>query len=360
MAFLLKGIGDSVTGQNEIVPSFDAKIFNFISATEPCVVSSETDRFNITLQDRAVTIGSGMAFAYGYFGMSDSNTKLNFVTPSSANQYAKVYAEFNLSSTPQTFSIKSTPQSNSSVIDLTQDNLNQTPSGIYQLPLYLLTLYTNGTVGMQDLRVLKSTIGEIELSNKTNNPILDTYKRDYLPLKYNSEGLITSVSGNNGQVPTQISSRFRLWRSPTWYGIGTKIPGNGSPKYLEIEFDETQPYSEIKCLELVISYSASLPDSLIKIPTPADDSTLYTGGHIHIFVNTFVSPSGQMNILCYPLGTLTNWSSGDECGSGSALFIANRYPVDQKYGLFLQYIERVGNTNQAQSECALIEVYGII
>ena len=45
MGYILKGIGDSVTGKNEIVPTFDAKIYNFYSQIVPGVVASEKNRF---------------------------------------------------------------------------------------------------------------------------------------------------------------------------------------------------------------------------------------------------------------------------------------------------------------------------
>ena len=79
MGYTLKGIGDSVTGKNEIVPTFDAKIFNFYSQISPGVIASESSKFALSVIDRGIVIGPGLAQAYGYFGMSDSPVQFNYL-----------------------------------------------------------------------------------------------------------------------------------------------------------------------------------------------------------------------------------------------------------------------------------------
>lgn len=171
MGYILKGIGDSVTGKNEIVPTFDAKIFNFYSQIVPGVVASEKNRFPITLIDRGIIIGPGMAHAYGYFGISDAPVQFNFVIPSSGTQYSKVYAEFDLSARPQSMSIKVTPQSDTSVIELQQDDLSEIIAGIHQVPLYLVAIQTNGTITFTDIRVQLQRISYAEHSNESNHTL---------------------------------------------------------------------------------------------------------------------------------------------------------------------------------------------
>lgn len=358
MAYSLKGIGDSVTGKNEITPQFDAKINNFLVTLEPSVVGSESRKFALAIIDRGVTIGPGMAFAYGYFGLSDATVQFNYVPPSSQTQYSTVYAEFDLSKTPQAFSIKTTPQTDNSVISLLSDNLNEIPSGVFQLPLYLITIKPGGSISYKDLRKVYPTIGAITISQATANPIKEGSK--YKPLGYQNGVISTSLNGVEGETKVEMQGRVLLWRSEAYYGIGDKIPGNGTPGYLAIEFEKQGLYGEYRCYEIVFDYGASLPENLVKIPKAQGHEYWYEGGRMHIFVSPFTAPAGQPNILCYPLGTLTNWSSGDECGSGSALLICERYLIDGVSGLCFQYIERVGNSNQAQSECRLIEVYGIV
>jgi len=152
MANYVKGIGDATSRINEIIPKFDAQILNFLIQSTPGVCWSETNRFAIATSGRSVLISAGMVHAYGYFGMSDAITQIDFVMPTSATQYARIYAEINLSVTPHRFSIKATAQSSSSNIGLTQNNLATTPSGVYQIPLYLLTISSNGVITATDQR----------------------------------------------------------------------------------------------------------------------------------------------------------------------------------------------------------------
>lgn len=171
MGYILKGIGDSVTGKNEIVPTFDAKIYNFYSQIVPGVVASEKNRFTLTIIDRGIIVGPGLAHAYGYFGLSDAPVQFNFVIPSSGTQYSKVYAEFDLSARPQSMSIKVTPQSDTSVIELQQDDLSEITTGIHQVPLYLISISTSGAIALTDLRVQLQRISYAEHSNESNHTL---------------------------------------------------------------------------------------------------------------------------------------------------------------------------------------------
>jgi hypothetical protein len=152
MAFFLKGIGDATNRINEITPRFDARILGFLNQCAPGVCWNETSRFNIGTINRGVTIGAGMIQVNGYFGMSDTTTTLNVIIPATT-QFAMVIAEINLAARPQRFEIRLTNQSTSSAIGLTQNNLFTSPSGIHQVPLYLLTINPNGTITWQDRRI---------------------------------------------------------------------------------------------------------------------------------------------------------------------------------------------------------------
>lgn len=171
MGYILKGIGDSVTGQNEIIPTFDAKIYKFCAQIGPGVIATEKERFPITLVDRGIIIGPGMAHAFGYFGLSDSPQTFNYVIPSSQTQYSKVYAEFDLSARPQSFSIKVTPQSDTSVIELQQDDLSEVTTGIFQLPLFLIKIQTNGTITFEDIRSMRNRVAYSSHSNEADHSL---------------------------------------------------------------------------------------------------------------------------------------------------------------------------------------------
>ena len=168
MGYILKGIGDKLTGKNDIIPTFDAKIFNFYSQMAPGVVGSESNKFPVTIITRGVTIGPGLAHAYGYFGMSDAPVQFNFVIPSTSTQYAKVYAEFDLSARPQSMAIKVTPQSDTSVIELISDNLSTLTTGIYQIPLYLVTIKTDASITCTDLRTILNRVSYAGHSNNSD------------------------------------------------------------------------------------------------------------------------------------------------------------------------------------------------
>lgn len=171
MGYILKGIGDSVTGKNEIVPTFDAKIYNFYSQVVPGVVASEKNRFPISVIDRGIIVGPGLAHAFGYFGLSDAPAQFNFIIPSSQTQYSKVYVEFDLSARPQNFAVKVTPQSDTEVIELQQDDLTDTTAGIFQVPLYLVKIQTNGTITFTDQRQMLERVAYAQHSNESNHTL---------------------------------------------------------------------------------------------------------------------------------------------------------------------------------------------
>ena len=202
MGYILKGIGDSITGKNEIIPTFDAKIFNFYSQIDPGVVASEKNKFAISIIDRGINIGPGLVQAFGYFGMSDSPVQFNYLIPSSQTQYSKVYAEIDLSARPQTFAVKVTPQSDSTVIELEDDNLSEITSGVYQIPLYLITIQTNGTITYSDIRPM---IERVSYSNHSKKSDLATNSQNLIAggtIASNVVATTQSASDNSRKVAT--------------------------------------------------------------------------------------------------------------------------------------------------------------
>ncbi len=199
MGYILKGIGDKVTGKNEIVPTFDAKIYNFYSQVDPGVVASEANRFPISIIDRGIIIGPGLAHSYGYFGMSDAPVQFNFVIPSSGIQYSKVYVEFDLSARPQAMAVKVTPQSDTTVIELQQDKLSEITTGIYQIPLYLVAIQTNGTITFTDQR---NMLNRVAYSTHSINSDLATNSKNLI-----SGGTIASNVTAHTQAQTDNSTK---------------------------------------------------------------------------------------------------------------------------------------------------------
>ena len=150
MANYLKGIGDAITRTNEILPSFDARILNFLTGHTSGIIRGEFYEFDASKIDRGVVVRGGLVQAHGYFGCADTDTQINFVMPSTT-QYVHIYAEIDLSVVPNRFEIKATGLSNSTAWTPRQDNLRSSTSGRYQFPLWQVTL-TATTITLADRR----------------------------------------------------------------------------------------------------------------------------------------------------------------------------------------------------------------
>jgi len=222
MAFSVKGIGDKSTGKNEIMPSFDAMILNFIIGITGCVLKNEMWEFASQVVDRGVRIRPGIMQAHGYFAISDSEHQINYTTPAT-RQYARIYAEINLAVTPHDFVIKTSALSSSTSIPLTQDNLRTNPSGIYQMPLWLVQLEANGTIIVTDER-----------------PFADKIKQ--------ADNVATTIAGR------QISAIFE-----SNHYVKNATLATTATKATTIEFTTTAPTSSPAAGTLRIYVGSSLP-----------------------------------------------------------------------------------------------------
>lgn len=197
MANYLKGIGDAATRTNEILPSFDARINGFLIGHTSGILKNEYNEFAATAIDRGVLVKAGMMQAYGFFGCTDADTRINFVMPSTTS-YLHLYAEIDLSVVPNRFEIKATSMSNSSAWSPRQDNLKTVTNGKYQFPLWLVTL-TASTIMLSDRRVY------IDKPLNAKNAEAAT----------NATNVITGGSVNTSSVTTSsVSSFFRGYTIP--------------------------------------------------------------------------------------------------------------------------------------------------
>ena len=152
MAFILKGIGDAANRVNEITPRFDAMILNYLAQHIPGVCWQFSNRMVASVSGTNVWIFQGLVQAFGYFGISDATVSLQLIRPASGTNFARIFAEINLSSVPNRFRVAMTQQSTNSNIALTQNNLITTPNGIHQIPLYLVQINSAGTITLTDQR----------------------------------------------------------------------------------------------------------------------------------------------------------------------------------------------------------------
>lgn len=111
-----------------------------------------------------ITVGRGMATAYGYDIQSEDNVSFTATAPSAGNKYLFIYLEWDLSNPVEAVGslLIHDNGSSSSWAPLYQDNLITNPIGKYQMPLYRLQINTAGTVtGTQSW----GTLGVLTIGN---------------------------------------------------------------------------------------------------------------------------------------------------------------------------------------------------
>lgn len=196
MATCLKGIGDTALRQNEILPSFDARINRFILGQNVGVIKNELAEFSIELLDRGVIIGTGMAVAFGFFGLSDTATQFNFIMPVTTN-YVHIYAEIDLTLIPNRFSIKASEMSGNQNFSYQKDDL-LSANGKYQIPLYMLTL-TKSSITINDNRTY--IYGTTAQNHTTIGGIFDSLELRLPKLTkiFNQELITITADGSGGQ-----------------------------------------------------------------------------------------------------------------------------------------------------------------
>ena len=116
-----------------------------------------------------ITVGRGMATAYGYDLQNERNVILNASTPSVGSKYVFIYLEWDLSVTGAANGsiLLHDNGSGATWTPPYQDNLITNPIGKYQMPLYRLEIDTTGAIvstkNWEELGVL--TIGNVLRSN---------------------------------------------------------------------------------------------------------------------------------------------------------------------------------------------------
>lgn len=97
---------------------------------------------------QTITVGRGMATAYGYDIQSEDEVTLVGTAPSSGTKYLFVYLEWDLSNPVEAVGslLLHDNGASASWTPPYQDNLITNPIGKYQMPLYRLSVNTSGTV----------------------------------------------------------------------------------------------------------------------------------------------------------------------------------------------------------------------
>ena len=222
---LLAGAGNAEKGINAINPRFQAEALrrirgrdigvldnSFYTATSAKGVSRTANpNFMWKLSASNVSdiaVGRGMATAYGYDLQSEQTVHLVGTAATTGTKYIFVYLEWDLHNPDEAYgSINLYDNgSSSSWTPVSQDNLITNPTGIYQMPLYRLTVNTAGTVtaiaSWTSLGV--ATIGyplRSEYANRAENA-------DLADLATNATNAVTAQNYNtsSGTIKTKFDS----------------------------------------------------------------------------------------------------------------------------------------------------------
>ena len=165
----ISGTGNSVTRINEITADDLATFRNYIIGWDSGVVNG----FDIVEQtDTSVTLSKGLMFAYSYLGYEEEKTF--YFNKTSATQYHFIYGEIDKSVVPNTFELKVKNNQGGSEVKPTtfrQDILSTVKTGVFQLPLYRITLSSNGIERIEDIRDKKNAIKKARYTNRITEKI---------------------------------------------------------------------------------------------------------------------------------------------------------------------------------------------
>ena len=290
MANYLKGIGDTAMRANEILPSLDARINNFLCGHTAGVINDEFNEFSASTIDRGVVIRSGLMQAHGYFGASDTETQINFIMPSTTN-YVQIYAEIDLSVVPNRFEIKATSQSNSSAYTFRQDNLRSITNGKYQFSLWQVTL-TASTIILTDRRVtIQKPLNAVNAETAANALALAGASTA------RSSGVFTFTSGN--------TALGKLVCIPANAKLEYKIPLlSGSPRYFEKDrvWVNIPNWDSTKTYEWVFVLNGN---------NPSGEVQRVRGGE---FVLRMCASGWPINLFMYGHGTFVDGAAWDDGG----------------------------------------------
>lgn len=169
----ISGYGNAATRTNEITADDVAVLRNYIIGWDSMKIHISGDvyyNFLYDYTDTSFSLSRGIVQAYGYMGILDK--PLTFVfNKTAATQYHFIYAEIDKSVVPNVFSIKIKNNQASSIIKDTtfrQDVLSLVKTGVYQLPLYRITINENGINEIEDI-VTTAPIKRVKHTNVTQS-----------------------------------------------------------------------------------------------------------------------------------------------------------------------------------------------
>ncbi len=219
----MTGTGNKVSKENEIPTDVLAAIRNFIvgynNSSEGAVggVLSTGGGFQcgISLDNKnQIKISSGICMAYGYFGFAEEKTF--DILPPAVTQYYLVYAELNLSELPNSATIKIKNNQGSKRSDpscFRQDNLNSMKVGIFQVPLWRITVTNEGIRNeddLKDLRVVRTGIEHVHHTYECHEVVRELF--DNVMTEYTiEESNASELVANTAFVDKEVHSAAKMY-----------------------------------------------------------------------------------------------------------------------------------------------------
>ena len=177
----------------------------------------------IILRERKtqITITSGLMFAYGYFGYIPKNVTLYF-NPTAATQYQFVYIELSRSVIPNGCVIKVKNNQSGDAIKPTtfrQDILSAVKTGVYQLPIYRITLNSTGISEVKGFRDIPSLQGLAQLISQIKKTYT-SFQTKIITESISSSAVATTqtVEDNSTKIATTefVKKAIQVFIPPTY------------------------------------------------------------------------------------------------------------------------------------------------
>lgn len=167
---MAKGI---IAGNKNIINKDDlATLRNFILGNGVFINSSIDNNFSESHTSKQITIGKGCICAYGVVGVSTSSVKFDFVNANTEQKWF-IYVELDMSKLPNACEVKRINNGRSSDRKFRQDMLSNETSGVFQFPIWLVTVTREGISEVEDLRSIGAyvlSIGDYRLYISTSIP----------------------------------------------------------------------------------------------------------------------------------------------------------------------------------------------
>lgn len=193
----ISGIGNSATRKNEITAEDVATTRHFIVGWDGGVIKG-FDEDTTKRTSTSLTLNGGTMFAYSYFGHFPDTYTFHF-NQTAAMQYHFIYAEIDRSIVPNTAKLKvKNNQAGKEIKPTTfrQDVLSAVKTGVYQLPLYRITLNESGIAAVEDVRDIRKAIKKVAYANQTHK-ITET-------ISSTAMAITRPVSANDTTVATTL------------------------------------------------------------------------------------------------------------------------------------------------------------